>query len=176
MGAKMNSALSSYSDYGYNSEIEYADPHRLIQMLFEGALKRIAFAKGAMQRKQIADKGKFISQTIEIVGGLRASLDKEKGGDVAANLESLYEYIGRQLVVANLKDNEQILDEVSGLLSDVKIAWDAINAPTIEDDSKSDSSMGVDNKSVEIIEEVSVNKTASPANAHANKALKAYST
>ena len=176
MGAKMNSALSSYSDYGYNSEIEYADPHRLIQMLFEGALKRIAFAKGAMQRKQIAEKGKFIGQTIEIVGGLRASLDKERGGDVAANLESLYEYIGRQLVVANLKDNEQILDEVSGLLSDVKIAWDAINAPAIEDEGKPDSAMGVDNKSVEIIEEVSVNKTASPVNAHANKALKAYST
>ncbi len=174
MSAKMNSALSSYSDYGYNSEIEYADPHRLIQMLFEGALKRIAFAKGAMQRKQIAEKGKFIGQTIEIVGGLRASLDKEKGGDVAANLESLYEYIGRQLVVANLKDNEQILDEVSGLLSDVKIAWDAINAPAIENDDKSGSA--VDNKSVETPEEVSVNKTASPVNAHANKALKAYST
>jgi flagellar protein FliS len=167
MSAKMNSALSSYSDYGYNSEIEFANPHRLIQMLFEGALKRIAFAKGAMQRKQIAEKGKFIGQTIEIIGGLRASLDKDKGGDVAANLESLYEYIGRQLVVANLKDNEQILDEVSGLLNDVKTAWDAINAPAAEE---------VVNKPVETVEEKSVSKAASPVNAHANKALKAYST
>lgn len=166
MSAKMNSALSSYSDYGYNSEIEFADPHRLIQMLFEGALKRIAFAKGAMQRKQIEEKGKFIGQTIEIVGGLRASLDKENGGDIAANLESLYEYIGRQLVTANIKDSEDILDEVSGLLSDVKTAWDAINAPATEE---------VDNKAVEAVEEMPVNKSANPVNVRANKALKAYS-
>ena len=175
MSAKMNSAVSSYSDYGYNTEIEYADPHRLIQMLFEGALKRISFAKGAMQRKQIAEKGKFISQTIEIVGGLRASLDKDNGGDVATNLESLYEYIGRQLVVANSKNSEQILDEISGLLTDVKTAWDAINAPAVVDDSKSVSPVVVDNKPVEAVEKVIVNKPVIPVNARANRALKAYS-
>ena len=128
-----------------------------------------------MQRKQIAEKGKFIGQTIEIVGGLRASLDKEHGGDVAANLESLYEYIGRQLVVANLKNSEQILDEISGLLTDVKTAWDAINAPAVVDDSKSVSPVVVDNKPVEAVEKVIVNKPVIPVNARANRALKAYS-
>ena len=166
MSAKMNSALNSYSDYGYNSEIEYADPHRLIQMLFEGALKRIASAKGAMQRKEIAEKGKLIGQTIEIVGGLSASLDKEKGGDIASNLSALYEYIGRQLLVANLENSEEILDEVSGLLGDVKLAWDAINAPSLEVE-----------KPVEHVDShvTTANKAAPPVNARANKALKAYS-
>lgn len=174
MSAKMNSALSSYSDYGYNSEIEYADPHRLIQMLFEGALKRIAYAKGAMQRNKISEKGKFISQTIEIVGGLRASLDVEGGGDIAANLESLYDYISRRLVTANLKNSEEMLDEVSGLLLDVKIAWDAINAPAVK--------TSVEIGSHEVIETVttpiaplSVKKPDLPINTRANKALKAYS-
>ena len=173
MSAKMNSALSSYSDYGYNTEIEYADPHRLIQMLFEGALKRISFAKGAMQRKQIVEKGKFISQTIEIVGGLRASLDSDNGGDIAANLESLYEYINRQLVTANLKNSEEILDEVSGLLMDVKVAWDAINAPAEE--AVTVESQKPDNvKPVEAIVKAPV-KPVQPINSRANRALKAYS-
>jgi len=174
MSAKMNSALNSYSDYGYNSEIEYADPHRLIQMLFEGALKRISFAKGAMQRKQIAEKGKFISQAIEIVGGLRASLDVENGGDIAANLDSLYEYIGRRLVTSNLKNSEEILDEVTGLLLDVKTAWDAINTPAT-DASSVESKVAEVVKPVEPVKQVSPAKPAQPINTRANRALKAYS-
>lgn len=173
MSAKMNSALNSYSDYGYNSEIEYADPHRLIQMLFEGVLKRISFAKGAMQRKQIAEKGKFISQAIEIVGGLRASLDVENGGDIAANLDSLYEYISRRLVTANLKNSEEMLDEVSGLLLDVKTAWDAINVPAAPAAVESKVVEAV--KPVEPVKEVAPAKPAQPINTRANRALKAYS-
>ena len=69
----------------------------------------------------------------------------------------------------------KILDEISGLLSDVKIAWDAINAPAVEDDSKSASPEIVDNKAVDTVEKVFVNKPANPVNAHANRALKAYS-
>jgi len=172
MSAKMNSALNSYKDYGYNSEIEYADPHRLIQMLFEGALKRIAFAKGAMQRKQIAEKGKLISQTIEIVEGLRASLDVENGGDIAANLESLYDYINRQLVKANLKNSEEILDEVSGLLLDVKSAWDAINAPAAPAEQRVTEASAA--ATVEVPEKT-IAKPVQPVNSRANRALKAYS-
>ncbi len=170
MSAKMNSALSTYSDYGYNSEIEYADPHRLIQMLFEGALKRIAFAKGAMQRNEIVEKGKFIGQAIEIVGGLRASLDMEKGGDVAANLEALYEYIGRQLLQANLKNSVEILDEVTSLLMDVKTAWDAINTSAIEE-----AELVVDEPNSGA--ETKVDNQAAPAaaNSRSVKAIKAYS-
>ncbi len=162
MSAKMNAALNSYKDYGYNSEIEYADPHRLIQMLFEGVLKRIAFAKGAMQRQQIAEKGKFIGQAVAIVDGLRASLDKDKGGDIAINLESLYDYISRQLVSANVKNSEAILDEVNSLLLEVKTAWDAINAPAevVE--------------TVKLAESLPVINPVTSMNAHTNRVLKAY--
>lgn len=184
MSAKMNSALSSYSDYGYNSEIEYANPHRLIQMLFEGALKRLSFAKGAMQRKDIAEKGKFISQTIDIVGGLSASLDSENGGEIAENLASLYDYISRRLVTANLKNSVEILDEVSDLLRDVKKAWDAINVPAVEKVGQSDIVSAEEKtveaaKPVEKIEQAPVNKaveSTKPVNARTNRAIKAYST
>ncbi len=170
MSAKMNSALSTYSDYGYNSEIEYADPHRLIQMLFEGALKRIAFAKGAMQRKETVEKGKFIGQAIEIVGGLRASLDMEKGGDVAANLEALYEYIGRQLLQANLKNSVEILDEVTALLMDVKTAWDAINTSAIED-----AELVEQEENTEVEQKTDNEAAPAAANSRSVKAIKVYS-
>ncbi len=184
MSAKMNSALSSYSDYGYNSEIEYADPHRLIQMLFEGALKRISFAKGAMQRKDIAGKGKYISQTIDIVGGLSASLDMENGGEISQNLASLYDYISRRLVTANLENSEEILNEVSDLLRDVKTAWDAINvtseeAVEVATETKVPETMEQTAQAVEKIEETPATKPVKPAkpvNARANRALKAYSS
>ena len=177
MSAKMNTALNSYKDYGYNSEIEYADPHRLIQMLFEGVLKRIAFAKGAMQRKQIAEKGRFISQAIEIVGGLRASLDTENGGDIAANLDSLYDYIGRRLVTANLKNSEEMLDEVAGLLVDVKLAWDAINVPAAGAGTVATAAVAESKKEEAEVAVEAVKKTPAvrPVNSRANKALKAYS-
>ncbi len=180
MSAQTNAALSSYSDYGYNTEIDYADPHRLIQMLFEGALKRIAFAKGAMQRKQIAEKGNYISQTIDIVGGLRASLDMKNGGEIAANLESLYEYITHQLLAANLNNSIEILDEVSGLLRDVKVAWDAINAPAATMEKKEiEFEKPVNNveiKQTPVNIPVKVNKPVQTVNARANKALKAYAS
>jgi len=185
MSAKVDAALNSYSDYGYNSEIEYADPHRLIQMLFEGALKRIAFAKGAMQRKQITEKGKFISQTIEIVGGLRASLDFENGGEIAANLESLYDYINRRLVTANLKNSEEMLDEVSSLLLDVKTAWDEINPATnpaqVTTQAEAEEQAPPVEASVETKTEPQAKQAVAtpavkPVNTRANKAIKAYSS
>jgi len=100
---------------------------------------------------------------------LKASLDKDAGGEISITLEALYDYICRQLLQANIKDNEDILDEVSGLLSDVKIAWDAINEP--ENIVAQPEAV----KSAEIIEPMPINKPAHPVNTRANKALKAYS-
>ena len=117
-------AVNSYKT-GAIAEIEEASPHRLIQMLFEGCLQRIAVAKGAIQRKEVALKGESISKAIGILGGLRGSLDLSQG-EIANNLDRLYEYMERRLVDANLKNDVVILDEVTGLLKDVKAAWDAI--------------------------------------------------
>ncbi len=177
MSAQIKAAINSYSDYGYNSEIEYADPHRLIQMLFEGAIKRIAFAKGAMERNEIMEKGAFISQTIDIVGGLRASLDMEKGGDIAQNLDSLYIYITQQLVQANLDNDESILDEVSGLLKDVKTAWDAISVPEVEANNETELADEVEGSIDQPVKTVSAENetTLKKGNSQTNRALKAYS-
>ncbi len=117
-------ALNSYKA-GVVTEVEEASPHRLIQLLFEGALQRIAVAKGLIQRREIEEKGNNISRAITIVGGLRASLDMSQG-EIAQNLDNLYEYIERRLLEANLKNDELILDEVSSLLRDIKVSWDAI--------------------------------------------------
>jgi flagellar protein FliS len=96
-------------------------------MLFEGCLQRMAAAKGAILHKEVAIKGENISKAIGILGGLRASLDLNQG-EIAGNLDRLYEYMERRLVEANLKNDDAIIDEVSGLLRDVKSAWDAIGS------------------------------------------------
>ncbi|MGD7036783.1 flagellar export chaperone FliS [Methylotuvimicrobium buryatense] len=127
----MNSGVRQYAVNSYKSgmvaEIEEASPHRLIQMLYEGGLQRIAIAKGALMRNQIAEKGENISRAIAIIGGLRSSLDL-KQGEIAQNLDNLYEYMERRLLEANLKNDVAILDEVSGLLKEIKVAWDAVGA------------------------------------------------
>lgn len=119
-------ALNSYNQVAVQSNASYASPHRLIQMLLEGALEKIAIAKGQMVRGQVSSKGQHIGWAISIVGGLRASLDLAAGGDIAQNLDALYDYMERRLLHANLKNDAATLDEVAGLLREVKSAWDAI--------------------------------------------------
>lgn len=119
-------AAQHYSSVKTHTNVLDASPHRLIQMLFEGCLERIAQAKGAMLQNQIARKGELISKAINIIGGLQGSLNDKEGGDLAANLESLYDYIERRLLVANLENDPDILDECGRLLSELKSGWDAI--------------------------------------------------
>jgi len=104
--------------------------HRLIQMLMEGALDKVAIAKGHMVRGEIKEKGSYISWAISIVEGLKSSLDFEQGGEIAANLEALYDYIQRRLVLSNLENDPAMLDEVIGLLKNIKTAWDEVAGAT----------------------------------------------
>lgn len=117
---------SQYKKVGAQTGVESASPHRLIQMLLEGALEKINLAKGYMQRGETPLKGTHISWAISIIDGLRMSLDKESGGEIADNLDALYDYMGRRLVEANLHNDPEILNEVSGLLLEIKSAWDSI--------------------------------------------------
>ncbi len=126
MNALANHAMNQYKQVGTGVSAAAADPHQLITMLFDGALEKIAIAKGAMARRAIAEKGQKIGSAIAIIDGLRASLDKEKGGEIANNLDALYEYMQRCLLKANAENDTQLLDEVSGLIKDVKSAWEAI--------------------------------------------------
>jgi flagellar protein FliS len=120
------SALKQYQTVNIQAQTTEASPHRLIQMLMEGGLTRLAQARGAIERNQIALKGELISKAIGIIGGLREGLNLELGGEVAANLDSLYEYMTSRLVEANVQNAVAPLDEVSGLLRNVKSGWDAI--------------------------------------------------
>lgn len=105
---------------------QYADPHKLVSMLIDGAVERISQARGALERGQTARKGERIGKAIAIVDSLRASLDLDKGGEVAVNLSSLYDYMSRRLLHANLKNDADALDEVQRLLKEIKTGWDGI--------------------------------------------------
>lgn len=124
---RTQAAIKSYSQGAVQSEVTEASPHRIIQMLMDGFLERVAYAKGSMGRKEFAKKSEYISKAIAIVNGLRAGLNMEKGGEIAANLNDLYEYMGKRLIQANASNDIEILDEVYSLMSEVKEGWDAIS-------------------------------------------------
>jgi len=121
------SAIKQYQSVNTNAQLVDATPHRLIQMLMEGGLTRLAQAKGAMGRNDVALKGTLIGKAVDIVGGLRQGLNLEAGGEVAANLDSLYIYMTTRLVEANRKNDPAILDEVAWLLREIKSGWDGIS-------------------------------------------------
>ena len=116
---------NAYQLVSNSSNVESASPHRLIQLLLDGALQRIATAKGHVLRNESALKGEQIGKAISIVAGLRASLDTQ-AGEVSQNLDDLYDYIGRRLLAANINDDIAILDEVADLLHEIKSAWDVV--------------------------------------------------
>jgi flagellar secretion chaperone FliS len=134
-GSSFNGA-NAYAQVGMETGVVAASPHRLIVMLFDGAIIALQTATRQMQESNIPAKGKSISKAIAIIdGGLRASLDKNAGGEIADNLDSLYEYMSKQLLMANLKNDPAILEEVLKLLVDLKGAWCAIDdqAETFEE-------------------------------------------
>lgn len=124
--------LQQYQRVNTQTSITDADPHRLIQLLINGALERVNMAKAQMQAKNIEGKGRLISKAIEIINGLRSFLDLEKGEDLAKRLDSLYEYMTHTLLQANMKNDPEKLDEVARLLRQVKEAWDGIRQESLE--------------------------------------------
>ena len=124
--SKLNSALSRYQSVSVSSGVEDATPHRLVQMLMEGALDKIAMAKGLIERRDFAGKGQQINWALSIINGLRHSLDMKGGGEISRNLDDLYDYMIRRLSEANMGNDTEMLDEVSSLLIAIKSAWDAI--------------------------------------------------
>lgn len=119
-------ALSQYQQVNTDAAVETASPHKLIQMLMQGCLQRIAEAKGAIMRNDIPAKGTAISKAINIVAGLQASLNKEVEASLPHQLDSLYDYMQRRLLEANLKNSSELLDEVAELMRTVKEGWDGI--------------------------------------------------
>lgn len=126
MNAMAMKALRQYQKVGAHAQTSEASPHRLVQMLMQGGLDRIAQAKGAIERKDIANKGILIGKAIDIVGGLREGLDLENQMESLGRLDTLYDYMMKRLAIANAKSDPKILDEVFDLLQTVKEGWDAI--------------------------------------------------
>ena len=119
----MNRSAKAYSSTQTFSGVAYADPHSLITQMFDGALKRIAEAKGSIERKDIPGKGNQIGNAIAIIGSLEGCLDHEKGGDLSRNLSDLYEYMNLRLAEANINNDISKLDEVTRLILEIKGAW-----------------------------------------------------
>ncbi len=118
--------VNQYANVHNESGLADASPHYLIQMLMDGFLARVNTAKGAMARSDMELKSIYISRAIAIVGGLNEAIDLEKGGEIAVNLNQLYNYISRRLLQASCENNVEILDEVASLMREIKEGWDAI--------------------------------------------------
>ncbi len=119
-------AMQEYRQVNLQHAVEAASPHRLVQLMMERVLAKIAIARGHMERGAVAEKGRHIGDAISIVNGLQVSLNHKADSALSGNFDALYDYMTRRLLEANLKNDEAILTEVAGLMRQVKEAWDAI--------------------------------------------------
>jgi flagellar protein FliS len=103
-----------------------ASPHQVVQVMLDATLSRIVEASGHLERGEVAAKGEKIGKALAIIEALMLGLDKERGGEIAQNLERLYDYASRTLLKANLENRPELLKEVSALLREIKLGWDGI--------------------------------------------------
>lgn len=115
---------NAYAAVHMETGVQGADPHRLISLLLEGALSAIATAFAAMQRRDVAAKGRAIARAAGIVDeGLRAALDLKAGGTLAVTLDDLYACVLLRLTQANMRNDPALLRECSDLLTPLRDAW-----------------------------------------------------
>ena len=123
----MNSfAANAYSATQSQTAVVDASPHRQIALLLNTALDRISQAKGAIEQGDLAVKAKCIGKTIDILSALQGWLDMEQGGEIAKNLDALYDYMIRTMHAGNIHNDISKLNEVAALLSEIKSGWDGI--------------------------------------------------
>lgn len=124
--------LASYQQVDAYSSLQDARPEQVIQVMLDTCLTRLAQAKGHMDRGEVAEKAEQITKALGIVEGLQMSLDTQQGGQLATNLTDLYDYVARTLLLANLENKRELLDEVAGLLLEIKSAWDQVTEMAIQ--------------------------------------------
>jgi flagellar protein FliS len=120
-----HASLKKYQQVN-KSTAQQASPYQLVAMLFQKLLDNIATAKGAITQKNYAKKGAELSNAITIIGVLEASLDFKQGGEISANLASIYVYCSEQLLAASTSNDIDKLDEIAQILIPIKSGWDAI--------------------------------------------------
>jgi flagellar protein FliS len=121
--------IAAYKTVDRESEIRGSDPHRLIMLLFDGAIAALVDAEQNMGQKKIAEKSGAIAKAVAIISdGLAASLNLQAGGELAQNLFALYDYMVRRLVSANVQNDVGALREVRALLEELGGAWGEMRA------------------------------------------------
>lgn len=122
MSVNLN-ALKQYQSVDLRATVETASPHKMVSMLFDGALKALATAKGCCERTDIEGRSAAINKASDIIVGLKGCLDLEQGGEVAQRLDELYDYAIRQLYQANKENSAERVQEVIGLIAEVSTGW-----------------------------------------------------
>ena len=120
------SKLAAYQSVSVHGGVANADPHGLVMMLLDACTERLTIAAGCIERRETARMAKLLHSCVTILAELRGSLNFAAGGSLAENLDSLYEYMIRQLLLANAGSKASLVKEVSGLLNEIRSAWVAI--------------------------------------------------
>jgi flagellar protein FliS len=121
-----NSSLAAYHSVSVHGGVADADPHRLVQMLMDATAERLTTARGCIERGEIARKASLLHSCVTLIAELRGSLNMAEGGPLVQNLNALYDYMARQLLMANVQSDSAKVTEVLGLLNEIRNAWIAI--------------------------------------------------
>lgn len=123
----MSYGIKAYKSVGIKDDLAVADPHRIIQLLMQGSLENMAKAKGAMERKDFAEKSRTVSKAMSIISALQHSLDMDVGGEVSQNLWSLYDFMVNHLMQASRESSPAKVEDVIEIMIKIKSGWDAIS-------------------------------------------------
>lgn len=124
--AMRNKFAQQYAVNFVETAVSEASPHKLVSMLYEGAIKNLNLAKFFIQNQDLDKKSEHINKALAIINSLRAGVDFDKGGEVAENLYSLYDYCYRRLFEASSKNNIEIISEVIELMNELNESWNLI--------------------------------------------------
>lgn len=122
----MSYGIKAYKAVGIKDDLAVADPHRVIQLLMQGALENMAKAKGFIERKDYSGKSTALSKAMAIINSLQSSIDMNAGGEISNNLHSLYGFMHEYLIVASREMSIEKVQEVMDILLTIKSAWDQI--------------------------------------------------
>ncbi len=122
-----NKGIQAYKKDSLKSDLASADPHRVIQLLMQGALERLALSKGFIERKDLESKSQTLTRVVEIINALRDALDRDANPDLVDNLEALYLFMIEQIHEASAKLDTHKIDIVMKLMLELKGAWDQIS-------------------------------------------------